>query len=75
MIWIFLAGGTGGLDGTGIEGTLRGPRGPKNLEMNQNVKLSSSCDLLRRIDKFEVEEFSSAGRIVVRFHLQCLYAV
>ena len=27
VIWIFLAGGR---DGTGIEGTIRGPRGPKN---------------------------------------------
>ena len=28
MIWIFLAGGTGR---AGIEGTLRGPRGPKKI--------------------------------------------
>ena len=30
VIWIFLADGTDGTDGTDIEGSIRGPRGPKN---------------------------------------------
>ena len=34
MIWIFLAGGTGR---AGIEGTLRGPRGPKNGLNNHGI--------------------------------------
>ena len=29
VIWIFSAVGRNGRDGTGIEGTIRGPRGPK----------------------------------------------
>ena len=33
VIWIFLAGGRDGTDGrTGIEGSIRGPHGPKNGE-------------------------------------------
>ena len=38
VIWSFLADGTGRVDGTVIEGTLRGPRGPKNKSFGHEFR-------------------------------------